>query len=135
MTLCHCYLRLETLNGNRRFLLTPFWGATQSWGLAQRSSLHLGSGCRDSSFGDPALAGPALPPLLCLPFWVGLLWSRAGVRVCVCGCVCVGSCWAALLVGVSIPSRSDNSGERATKSFQVWSVLLSDMVTASVGAD
>ena len=25
--------------------------------------------------------------LLCLPFWVGLLWPRAGVRVCVCGCV------------------------------------------------
>ena len=116
-TLCRCFLRLGTLNGIRRSLRTPVWGATQSWELAQRSSLHLGSGCRDSSFGNPALAGPALPPFALPPLLGGFALApcgRAGVCVCVCGCVgacgcvsvcvCVGACRAALLAGVSIPS-------------------------------
>ena len=76
----------------------PFWGATRSWEPAQRLSLHLGSGCRDSSFGDLALAGPALL-LFALPPFFG--WVSLGpVRVCVCVCVwvCVGVCWCGVWV-------------------------------------
>ena len=39
--------------------------------------------------------------LLCLPFWVGLLWPRAGVRVCVCVWVC-GWGWVGVGVGVCV---------------------------------
>ena len=46
--------------------------------------------------------------LLCLPFWVGLLWPRAGVRVCVCGCVGVwvgvGGCGVCVCVCVRVPA-------------------------------
>ena len=64
---------------------------------------------------------------------MGLLWPRAGVRVCVgvwvgvggcgrgCGrgCVCAGACWAALLVGVSIPSRLHVLMEEPRKVFKM----------------
>ena len=131
-TLCHCFLRLGTLNGNRRFLLTPFWGATQSWELAQRLSPHLGSGCRDSSLGDPAMAGPALLPCALPPFsgWVCFGPVRVCVCVCVCGCVggggwvrvwvCGCGCLLGCVVGWSLDSFTSPCFDgRATKSFQV----------------
>ena len=96
MTLCHCLSRLGTVMGTVCFFGHLFWGCNPVVGTGT-AILHLGSGCRDSSFGDLALAGPALL-LLALPPFFG--WVSLGPkRVCVWGCV-RGCVWVRVLAGL-----------------------------------
>ena len=88
-TLCHCFPRLGTLNGNSLFLRTPFWGCDPVVGAGTAIVTALWA------------LDVEIPPLVTLP-WRGLLFccllclpSSGGFLLGPCGRVCVGVCGCA----------------------------------------